>query len=147
MDVVLLKDIEQLGTEGTVVRVKPGFARNYLIPRGLAVLAIEQQLRAIEELKRQRSRKIQRAQADAETLKQQLERRPLTLTLNLGADWKSFGSVTTHDILEALQREGLSVEKHAIQLKQPIKTLGTHDVPVRVHPDVTAVVKLSVVKQ
>ena len=147
MDVVLLKDVERLGAEGAVVRVSPGYARNYLMPRGLAALATAQRLHTLEELKRQRSRKVQRALEEANALKQKLESRSLTLKLNLGADEKPFGAVTAHDILDAVQREGIALDKHAIELKQPIKVLGVYDVPVRVHPEVTATLKVWVVQQ
>ncbi len=146
MDVVLLKDIEKLGTEGAVVRVKPGFARNYLIPRGLAARADAQTLKTIEETKRQRQRKADRAKAEAESVKQTLQSRSVTLTLSLGTDGKAFGAVTAHDIFEALERAGVVLEKHAIVLEQPIKALGIYEVPVRLHPDVSAIVKVSVVK-
>ena len=146
MDVVLLKDIEKLGAQGTVLHVKPGYARNYLLPLGLAVPATPQQLKAVEALARQRLQKTQRMQAEAETLKQKLESRSLTLKLTLGEDDKPFGSVTAHDLVEALAREGLAVEKHAIHLEQPIKALGIYEVPVRVHPQVTATLKVWIVK-
>ena len=146
MDVVLLKPVEKLGTEGAVVRVKPGYARNYLVPLGLAVLASPQQLKTMEEAKRQRERKVQRLHEHAEALKRKLEGRSLTLKLSLGEGDKPFGSVTTHDIAEALGREGLPVEKHAIQLEQPIKALGIFEVPIRVQADVTAILKVWVVK-
>ena len=146
MDVVLLKDVEKLGTEGALVHVKPGFARNYLLPRGLAAPATRQYLKSIEETKRQRSRKLERARGAAEALKQKLEGKSLTLTLTLGEDDKPFGSITAHDIAEALTREGLAVEKHAIRLDQPIKGLGIFEVPVKVHTELTATLKLWVVK-
>ena len=147
MDVILLKDVEKLGAEGAVLAVKPGFARNYLLPRGLAVLASPQQLKAMEALKRQRSRQAERRKAEVEALKQKLEARSLTLKLSLGEDEKPFGAVTAHDIVDALRRDGLEVEKHAVQLPQPIKALGVFDIPVRLLPDVTATVKLWVVKE
>ena len=146
MEVILLKDIEKLGTEGAVVQVKPGFARNYLLPRGLAAPATPQQLKTIEETKRQRLKKAQRMKADAEALKRKLESRSVTLKLSLGEDDKPFGAITTHDIVDALAHEGLTIDKHAVHLEHPIKTLGIFDVPVRLHPDVTATVKLWVVK-
>jgi len=146
MDVILLKDVEKLGTEGTVVRVKPGFARNYLVPAGLAVPASPQQLAAIEAARQRRLRTAQRAQAEAGRLKQKLESRSITLKLTLGADDTPFGSVTIHDVAEALARDGVPVEKHAIQLEHPIKGLGIYEIPVRLHPSVTATVKLWVVK-
>ncbi len=146
MDVVLLKDVEPLGAEGAVVHVKPGFARNYLLPRGLAAPATPAQLKTAAENTRQQSRKLERARGAADTLKRQLEATPLTLTLTLGEDEKAFGSVTAHDIAEALTRAGFAVEKRAIRLAQPIKGLGAYDVPVKVHADIIAILKLTVVK-
>ena len=146
MDVVLLKAIDKLGAEGAVVHVKPGYARNYLIPRGLAVSATAQQLKTAETIRQQRTRKLQRMKVDAEAVKQKLESRSLTLKLNVGADDKPFGSVTTHDIVEALKHEGLAIEKHAVQLEEPVKTLGVYEIPVRIHPEVTATLKVWVVK-
>jgi len=146
MDVILLKAVEKLGTEGAVVHVKPGYARNYLVPRGLAVLASPEQLKTVETIRQQRARKSQRVKAGADALKQKLESRSLTLKLSVGADDKPFGSVTTHDIAEALQHEGIMIEKHAVRLDEPIKTLGVYEVPVRIHAEVTATLKVWVVK-
>ncbi len=146
MDVILLKDIEQVGKEGAVVYVKPGFARNYLLPRGLALAANQANIRVIEERKRQASVKAERIRKQAEELKRKLEGRSLTLKLTMGEDDQAFGSVTTHDLVQALAHEGMVVEKHAIHLEQPIKTLGIYDIPVRVHPDVTATLKVWIVK-
>lgn len=146
MDVILLKDIEKLGAEGAVVHVKPGFARNYLLPQGLAVAATPGRMQAAEAIRRRQDAKGQQVREAAEGLKQRLESRPLTLTLNLGADGTPFGSVTVHDVAEALAREGFAVEKHLIALEQPLKALGYFDVPVRLHPGVTATVKVVVTK-
>ena len=146
MDVVLLKAVERLGAEGAVVHVRPGFARNYLLPSGLAALATPQQLKAVEALKRQRAQRAERIRAQAEALKRALESRSVTLKLRLDDDGHPFGSVSVHDIVEALQQEGLTVEKPAIHLEEPIKALGIYPVPVRVHPEVTATLKVWVVK-
>ena len=146
MDVILLKDVEKLGAAGTVVRVKPGFARNYLVPGGLAAPATPQQLNAVEATRRQRQKQSDRALAEATALKHKLEGKALKFTLALGDGDKPFGSVTAHDVAEALAREGMAVEKHAIQLAEPIKALGAHEVQIRVHATVTATVKLQVVK-
>lgn len=146
MDVVLLQDVEKLGAEGAVVHVKPGFARNFLVPRGLALPATPEQLRAVEERARVRTAKVQRLLTDAQALKARMESKSLTLKLTLGEDEKAFGSVTSHDILQALKTEGIEVERHAIHLAEPIKALGIYDVPVRLQADVTATVKVWVVK-
>ncbi len=146
MDVILLQDVEKLGAEGAVVHVKPGFARNYLLPSGLAVPATPKQVKAVEVGRQQRQRKAARAQADAEAVKHRLESHSLTLKLTVGEGDKPFGSVTAHDVVEALARDGIQVEKHAVQLEQPVKALGIYEVPIRIHADVTATLKLWVVK-
>ena len=147
MDVILLKDVERIGTIGAVVHVKPGFARNYLLPQRLAVPATAQQLKAAEERSRQQQDKAQRIKAQAQLVKQKLEARSLTLKLSLGQDDKPFGAITAHEIMDALTRDGFALEKHALHLEQPIKSLGIFELPVRLHPDVTATLKLWVVKE
>ncbi len=146
MDVLLLKDVDKIGAEGAVIKVKPGFARNFLLPRGLAVAATPERVRQIEAAQRRRQEQAKLAQAEADALRKRMEARAITLKLNVGTDGQPFGSVSVHDVAEALAREGFAVEKHQIQLDQPIKTLGVTDVPVRLHADVTATVKVSVVK-
>lgn len=146
MDVVLLKDVEKLGPAGSIVHVKPGFARNFLLPRSLAVAATEARLKNVEEIKRQQARKTKRLQDEAEAFKKRLEEHAVSFTLSLGEDEKAFGSITAHDIVETLIQDGLAVEKHAVILLQPIKSLGVHEVSVKLHPNVTAVVKVRVLK-
>lgn len=146
MDVILLRDVNKIGKEGAVVNVKPGFARNFLMPRGLALPATPQHTRAVEERQRQAQGKRDRVRKQAEALKQTIESKSLTLTLALGEGEKAFGSVTIHDIVEALAADGLTIDKHAVQLAEPIKALGTYEVPVRLHSEVTATLKVSVAK-
>lgn len=146
MDVILLKPVDRLGREGSVVQVKPGFARNYLIPRGLAALATPGALRREAERTRQAEHKAQREREAVEQLKRKLENRSLTLKLQLGEGDKAFGSVTAHEIAETLKQDGLPVEKHQIQLEEPIKALGIYELPVKLHADVTATLKVWVVK-
>jgi large subunit ribosomal protein L9 len=146
MDVILLKDVEKLGAEGSVVHVRPGYARNYLLPAGLAVAASPEQLKAVEAAKQARQKQAKRLSAEAEELKKKIEARSLTLKLTLGENDQAFGSVSAHDIVEALAKEGLAVEKSAVKLDEPVKALGIFDVPVRLHADVTATLKLWVVK-
>lgn len=146
MDVILLKDVARLGAEGTVMTVKAGYARNYLIPNGLAAPATSPQRGVLEARKRRRDRQAARLREQAITLKQQLEGRSLTLTLSMGEGNKPFGSITPHDLIQALEREQVTVDRHAIQLDEPIKALGVYEVPVRLHPEVTATLKVSVVK-
>ncbi len=146
MNVLLLKAVDRLGPEGTVVKVKSGFARNFLIPRGLAAAASAQQVKVAAEGLRQRAAKVQRLKTQAEALRRTLEGQPVRLTLSVGADGKPFGALTNHDIFDALTQGGLALDKHAVQLAEPIKTLGIVDVPVRLHPEVTATVKVWVEK-
>ena len=146
MDVLLLKDVERLGKEGAVVRVKPGYARNFLVPRGLALSATTQNLRAVEEQKRLAGVRAARRRKQAEQLKQTLETLSLTLKLSVGEQDTPFGSISVIDILQALSQEQITVEKPMIQLAEPIKALGIYDVPIRVHPEVTATLKVWVVK-
>jgi large subunit ribosomal protein L9 len=114
---------------------------------GEPVPATAQQLKAAEERRRQQQEKVQRIKAQAETLKRKLEGCSLTLKLSLGEDEKPFGAITTHEVVDALKREGFEVDKHAVHLEQPIKSLGIFELPVRLHPGVTATLKLWVVKE
>ena len=146
MDVILLSDVQRLGKQGAVVKVKPGFGRNFLIPRGLATPATPEHVRAVQERARAAQSKAQRQRKQAEALKQKLETRSWTLKLTLGEGGAAFGSISVHDIAEALAQDQLPVEKAMIKLDEPIKSLGIYEVPVRLHADVTATLKVWVVK-
>ncbi len=146
MDVVLVKDVPHLGVEGAVVTVKPGFARHYLLPSGLAVSATPQAIQAIERATQQRHKRLQHLLEEAGELKRRLEAHPLTLTLALGDEDRAFGAITRHDVTEALARDGFTLDKHAVQLEHPIKALGTFQMLVSLHPTVTATVTVRVVK-
>ena len=145
-ELVLLKDVARLGAEGDIVKVKLGYARNYLLPRGLAAIATPQLVALAETAKRQRAQQTQRLREQADVLKRRLEGQSLTMTLTLGADDTPFGSVTAHDLYEALKQAGFDVAKHDIKLEHPLKTLGAFDVPVKVHADMDAILKVVVVK-
>ena len=146
MEVVLLKEIKRLGTEGAIVSVKPGFARNYLIPNGMAALATAQQLKALDQVKQHRNQKAAREKDHAEQLKRRIEGRSLTLRLKLGEGGKPFGAITVNDIVEELAKGQMKIDRHAIKLDEPIKTLGFYETAVRLHPEVTATLKLVVSK-
>jgi large subunit ribosomal protein L9 len=146
MEVILLKDVENLGVPGTVVDVKRGYARNYLIPRGLAVPADDSHKRIVAEegrLTGLRDRKRKRA---AEALAAKHQDVSCTLSVQAGDDDKLFGSVTGRDIAEELAKQGLEVDRRQIELEEPIKQLGVYQVPVRLHQDVRVNVKVWVVK-
>ena len=146
MDVILVKDVERVGKEGAVVRVKPGFARNYLLPRGLALTASPEHLRDAEARTQRAQQRAQRLRGQADQLKQKLESQSLTLKLSVGEGDKAFGAITAQDIVEALAQGGSPIDKHAVGLEEPIKALGIYEVPVRLHPEVTATLKVWIVK-
>lgn len=145
--VILQKDVENLGQGGEVVRVRPGFARNFLIPRGLAAPATAANLARVEELKAKALKLEAEELAAAKLLKEKLEASSIKLERAVGADAKMYGSVTSKDIEEAYKALGLSVDRKKIELVDPIKTLGLSDVQVKVHKNVTATLRVEVVKQ
>jgi large subunit ribosomal protein L9 len=145
MEVILREDIETLGKAGAVVRVKPGYARNYLLPRGLAYEATEGNKKRIAAENRAREARRAEDRAQAAALAARLEALSLTIAAKAGEGDRLFGSVTSQDIAAALERAGEPVDKRRIALATPIKTLGEHRVPVRLHADVEATVRLTVV--
>ena len=146
MDVILLKDMDNLGTAGDIVKVKPGFARNYLVPRGIALRASKQNLAIAEERKRVIKNRAGRAQKVYIDLSNSITKTELTIEVQVGEEERMFGSVTSQDIHQALLDKKISVDRHAIQLEEPIKALGVYNVPVKVTPDLMPELKLYVIK-
>jgi large subunit ribosomal protein L9 len=147
MNILLLKDVEKVGKEGEIVSVADGFARNYLIPKKMAVLATKGAHDIQRSLQR---RRIQRAQAELDECRQLAEKianASCTISAKVGEDEKLFGSVTATDIAEALRKEGLDIDKKKIILETPIKNLGIYPVNVRLHPEIEATLKLWVIKE
>jgi large subunit ribosomal protein L9 len=144
MEVILREDVANLGRPGDVVTVKNGFARNFLLPRGLAVEANLKNLRAFEHEKRIAMRRREAKKQLALQLKEKIEALTLTLTVRAGEEGKLFGSVTNIDIEKALRELGLEVERRRILLHEPIKQLGEFNVVVKTDPDVEATLKLNV---
>jgi len=147
MEVILRENLDNLGVMGDVVKVKPGYARNYLLPRGLAVLANTKNVTALEHEKRVIAEKARKAMEAAKGLVGQLEKVSLTIRAKAGEEDKLFGSVTAMDIAEALREAGHEVDKRKIVIEEPIKRLGTYSVSVKVAPDVAASVKVEVVAE
>jgi len=147
MDVILREDVEKLGAAGEVVSVKDGYARNYLLPRGLAYPATEGHKRRLEAEQKSRARRADAEMARAGEAATRLEAVSLSFSMKAGEGDKLFGSVTTHDIAERLKAEGFEVDKKAIDLPEPIKALGVYKVPVRLHPDVKPEIRVWVVKE
>jgi len=130
MEVILREDVPALGTVGDVVKVKPGFARNYLLPRGLAVVADRCSVRVLDHQKRLAADKRERDRRKAEIAAQKLSSLRLKIKARAGEEGKLFGSVTNLDIERALSDQGFSVERRRIRLEEPIKSLGEHVVPI-----------------
>ena len=146
MDVILLKDMDNLGTAGDIVKVKPGFARNYLVPRGIALRASKQNLAIAEERKRVIKNRAGRAQKVYIDLSNSITKTELTIEVQVSEEERMFGSVTSQDIHQALLDNKISEDRHAIQLEEPIKALGVYNVPVKVTPDLIPELKLYVIK-
>ena len=144
LQVILSEDVPNLGRTGDVVRVRPGFARNYLLPRKLAVEANPKSLRAFEHNKRIAVGKREVQKTEATGLKQKLEALTIIIGAHAGEEGKLFGSVTNIDIERALREKGFAVERRKIHLAEPIKQLGEFTVPVRLQPEVEASLKVEV---
>ena len=147
MDVILREDVEKLGRTGEVVSVKDGYARNFLLPRGLAYLATDGNRRRLEADRRQIDRRTAAAVATARDLATRLETVSLSFTMKAGEGDKLFGSVTAGYIAERLAAEGLAIDRKAVELENPIKALGVYKVPIRLHADVKPEVRVWVVKE
>ena len=144
---ILLQDVEKLGKSGEVISVKDGYARNYFFPKGLALLATEQNLKAVEVEKKRMAEAQQKEKLEAQQLAERISRISCTIAVEVGRDDKLFGSVTSIDIQKALEAEGIVVDKKKIDLKEHINQIGIYSVPIRLHPEVTANLKLWVVKK
>jgi len=145
--VLLQADVENLGTGGEVVKVRPGFARNYLLPRGLAVPATAGNLARVEELKKAAAARKSEEVAAAQELAKKLEGSSVKIARSFGEEGKMYGSVTSKDIVDAFEKSGLTFDRKNIHLPEPLKTLGTFDVPVKLHSTVSINVKVEVVKK
>ena len=147
MEVILRQAIENLGNPGDVVTVKPGYARNFLLPRGLAYEATPGNLKRIAA-ERQRLEAAENTRRDsARELAKRIEEVSLTFSARVGEEGKLFGSITATDIAHQLEAQGVQVEKRQIDLHEPIKTLGVFRVPIRLHADVRPEVRVWVIKQ
>jgi large subunit ribosomal protein L9 len=145
--VILKQDVSNLGDAGTIVNVRDGYARNYLLPRAVAIPATQNNLKAFEHERRALDARKTKRKKEADGLKQQLERVSISIAKKVGEQDKLFGSVTTQDIEKAFTTEGFKVDKKDILLAEPIKALGVYTVPVRVFDDVVANTKVWVVRE
>jgi large subunit ribosomal protein L9 len=145
MKVVLRQDVDSLGMEGQVFDVADGYARNYLIPRGFALEATRQNLKLIEAQRKKIEEKRLKAKEEAEKARLSLSELVVTIAQKAGEEDKLYGSVTSMDIADQLEKRGIQIDRKRIRLDRPIKTLGEFAVPVKLHPEVTASIKVVVV--
>ncbi len=146
MQVILKEHIEKLGNEGDLIVVANGYANNYLIPRKLAIQATEKNRRALEHEKRILSDRDAKEKKDAEKLASELANLSCTIHMQAGENDRLFGSVTSLDIAAALEEQGVEIDRRKIVLDEPLKELGVFTVPAKIHADVTAEIKVWIVK-
>ena len=147
MEVILKQKIDKLGDVGDMVRVKDGYARNYLMPRGLVVEATPGNVKEVEELKNQIAARDKQTTVHNSEVAEQLSKLKLSAPVKVGEDDRLFGSVTAITISELLQEQGFDVDRKAIQLDEPIKSLGVHNVSIKLHTDVETEIKVYVIKE
>ncbi len=144
MKLILREDVDHLGKGGELVEVKPGYGRNFLLPRGLAVHANLKNVRDLEHQRKIAESKATKLRASADAVAKRLADTPVTLKRKVGEQDKLYGSVTALDIVEALAARGLQIERRTLDLPEPLKTLGDFEVPVKLHRDVVGKAKVKV---
>lgn len=147
MEIILLEEVGGLGHRGARVKVSPGYARNYLIPNRLAIPASGAGANIFKEAERQRSSRENKARRGAEELAVRMEKLSLTIPMEAGEEDRLFGSVTSADIADQINAQGFEVDKRRIVLEEPIKQLGVYNVPIKLHGNVEAQVKVWVVRK
>ena len=147
MKVILRQDHDKLGESGSVIQVKAGYARNFLIPKGIVYPATAENIKRYDSEKAQMNQKKIQEQKKSEELAKVLENVSCTITVQVGEEDKLFGSVTSQNIAESLEAQGHKIDKRKIVLEEPIKSLGIYSVPIKLHSEVEAKVKVWVVKE
>jgi large subunit ribosomal protein L9 len=147
MKVILQREVEKLGAPGDVVEVADGFARNYLIPRKMAAPASKGAVKHSDRLRRTNDERVRKALGEARTLAEKLSASPIRVSAKAGDDGRLFGSITVNDLAKELQgRLGGPIDRRQIHLEEPIRSLGTHEITVHLHPEVTATLTVEVVR-
>ena len=147
MKVILRKDFESVGKAGDIAVVKNGYARNFLIPQGIAFMADKRNIQLLESEKQQQQVKVSKDKKEAELLAEKLNKVSCTATVNVGEEDKVFGSVTTQTIADLLKDQDVMIDRKKIVLNEPIKALGIYTIPIKLHSEVEAKIKLWVVKE
>jgi large subunit ribosomal protein L9 len=145
MKVILKEDVKNIGSMGQILDVADGFARNYLVPRGLAMEANVKNIKSLEHAKKVIQEKAKKVKNQAEDLSTRIANITVVIKAKAGEEGKLFGSVTTMDIAEQLKNEGIDIDKKKISLDEPIKRLGTYTVNIKLHPEVSTPVQVEVV--
>jgi large subunit ribosomal protein L9 len=145
LQVILTKDVDTLGRAGELVRVKPGYGRNYLLPRGFALLATKANLAQLEHHRREIAAQQAKIRADYEALAVKVKAAVVSIPRKVGAENKMFGSVSSKDIAEALAAQNVEVDRKVIRIDEPLKQVGEHDVEVRFSPDVSVTLKVQII--
>lgn len=147
MKVILKEDVKSLGAMGSVVNVADGYARNYLIPKNLAVEANTKNVKTLEHEKKKIAEQAKKIRNSAQSLAEKLSSMTITLSAKAGEEEKLFGSVTNIDIADALKKEGLDIDRKKIALDEPIKRLGSYTVGIKIHPELIARLNVAVVAE
>ncbi|MFN3134664.1 MAG: 50S ribosomal protein L9 [Candidatus Kryptonium sp.] len=146
MKVILRQNFENLGKFGDIVEVKDGYARNFLIPRGIALPATPGNIRMVEIEKKQKAFKIERERLSAQKLAEELAKIEITIPMRAGENERLFGSVTAQMIVDELKKFGFEIDRRKVLLDEPIKMLGKYEIPIKLHPEVSVKVNLNVVQ-
>ena len=146
MDVILLQDVQTLGAAGDIVKVKPGYARNYLFPKGFALRSSKRNLAVAEEKKRNLEMSSKRIEQANMSLVNKINKIELTFEMQVGDEEKMFGAVTTKDIQAALKEKGISIDRSALILDESIKALGIYHIPINLSGGLTTEIKIYVIK-
>jgi large subunit ribosomal protein L9 len=147
MKIILRQDMDALGLEGDVIDVTKGYARNYLIPKGLALEANSQNIKLMEMQRKKIEIKRLKAKEDAERVKEKMAEVVITISQKAGEEEKLYGSVTSMDIANHLEEQGITIDRRKIALDKPIKSLGEFEVPIKIYPEVTASIKVIVIPE
>ena len=147
MEIILLDKIDNLGNVGDVVKVKPGYARNYLFPKGLAVRSSKRNIAFVEEKRKNIELKIAKEEQASQAIFDSLKNVEISMEVEVGENDKLFGSVTTMDLQKALNEQNIEIDKQDILLDNPIKSLGTYDIPIKVTTSLKQNIKVNVVKK
>ena len=147
MKVILKEDVKHVGKMGQIVDVADGYARNYLIPKGLVTEASTKNIKFLEHEKRIIQEKSKKIRNSAQDLASRISSLTISIKAKAGEEGKLFGSITTMDVAEALQKEGVEIDKKKISLEEPIKRLGSYTVNIKLHPDVSAPLNIQIVEE